>query len=76
MTVANLITDLQQSLSDLSSRLDALEGPLDIADKTLRIADRPVDVDPLAGWLGTAPWEPWPAEQAAERFAETLRRLT
>ncbi len=44
--------------------------------KTLRIADRPVDVDPLAGWLGTAPWEPWPAEQAAERFAETLRRLT
>jgi uncharacterized protein len=44
--------------------------------RTLGILERPVDTDPLAAWFGTAPWEPWSAEDAAERFLRTLRRLT
>ncbi len=39
MTVANLIAELNRTLSELTERLNALEGPLDIADKRLRIAD-------------------------------------
>lgn len=43
--------------------------------RTLGIAERPVDVDPLAAWFATTPWEPWNAEAAAERFLRVLRRL-
>ena len=43
--------------------------------KTLHIIDRPVDTDPLATWLAVEPWEPWPADQAAEAFLRMLRRL-
>jgi len=43
--------------------------------KTLRIVDRPIDTDPLATWLSVQPWEPWPADQAAEAFLRMLRRL-
>lgn len=44
--------------------------------RTLGIVERPVDVDLLAAWFGTPPWEPWNAEDAAERFLRVLRRLT
>ena len=40
--------------------------------KTLHIIDRPVDADPLNTG---APWEPWPAAQAAEAFLRMLARL-
>jgi uncharacterized protein len=43
--------------------------------RVLRIAERPVDVDPLAGWFGTPPWQPWDATVAAERFLHVLRTL-
>jgi uncharacterized protein len=43
--------------------------------KTLRIIDRPVDTDPLEQWLSVTPWEPWPADQAADSFLRMLRRL-
>lgn len=43
--------------------------------KTLHIVDRPVDVDPLAGWLDVPPWEPWPADRAAEVFLRILQRM-
>jgi uncharacterized protein len=41
----------------------------------LRIAEPPVTTDPLAGWFGTPPWEPWDAVQAAERFLRVLQSL-
>jgi len=44
--------------------------------KTLHITDRPVDTDPLAAWLAVRPWEPWPADKAAEAFQRMLVRLT
>jgi len=43
---------------------------------TLRIVEAVLDADPLAGWFGTPPWEPWPPEQAAERFLTTLGRVS
>lgn len=44
--------------------------------RTLGILDRPVDGDPLAARFGTTPWEPWNAEDAAERFLHVLKRLS
>jgi uncharacterized protein len=44
--------------------------------RTLGIIERPVDVDLLAAWFGTAPWEPWSAEEAAEHFLQVLQHLT
>jgi len=44
--------------------------------RTLGIVERPVDVDLLAARFGTTPWEPWNADDAAERFLRVLRRLT
>jgi hypothetical protein len=41
----------------------------------LEIAVEPLDCDPLAPLEGFAPWEPWPATFAAERFLETLQSL-
>ena len=35
----------------------------------------PLDEDPLKVLAGMAPWEPWPAHLAAERFVEKLRDL-
>ncbi len=43
---------------------------------TLRIVEPPEEIDPLAGWFAVPPWEPWPAEAAAQRFLATLERLT
>lgn len=43
---------------------------------TLRITEAVLDTDPLAVWFGTMPWEPWSAEQAAERFLAALRRVS
>ena len=43
---------------------------------TLGIVEAAIDTDPLAAWFATPPWEPWPAEQAAERFLATLGRLS
>jgi hypothetical protein len=43
--------------------------------RTLGILERPVETDPLAAWFGTTPWEPWSAEDAAERYLRTLRRF-
>ena len=43
--------------------------------RTLGILERPVDTDPLGAWFGTPAWEPWGAEDAAERFLRALRRL-
>ena len=42
---------------------------------TLGIIERVLEADPLAAWFGGAPWEPWAAEDAAERFLAALRRL-
>jgi len=42
----------------------------------LRIGEKPVESDPLASWQGTKPWEPWSANEAAERFLRTLRILS
>jgi hypothetical protein len=44
--------------------------------QVLRIVERPVETDPLAGWFETAPWEPWDAEIAAERFLRVLLSLS
>lgn len=44
--------------------------------RTLGIAEPALDSDPLAGRFGTAAWEPWPAELAAERFLRALRTLS
>ena len=41
----------------------------------LEITIEPLDLDPLAPMPGFAPWEPWPAAFAAERFLENLRSL-
>jgi 5'-deoxynucleotidase YfbR-like HD superfamily hydrolase len=41
----------------------------------LEIATEPLDRDPLAPVRGFAPWEPWPATFAAERFFEALQVL-
>jgi uncharacterized protein len=43
--------------------------------RTLRIVVPPVAVDPLVGWFGGVPWEPWPPRLAAGRFLAELRRL-
>jgi 5'-deoxynucleotidase YfbR-like HD superfamily hydrolase len=43
---------------------------------TLGIRDRIVAGDPLAGWFGVAPWEPWPPDRTVERFLGVLRRLS
>jgi hypothetical protein len=42
----------------------------------LRITIEPVAEDPLTGTVGFAPWEPWPASYAAERFLDALLLLT
>ena len=42
----------------------------------LRITIEPVAEDPLADTVGFAPWEPWPASYAAERFLDALLLLT
>ena len=42
----------------------------------LRITIEPVAEDPLAGTVGFAAWEPWPASYAAERFLNALHHLT
>jgi hypothetical protein len=44
--------------------------------RALRIPETPAVTDPLAAWFGVAPWEPWPAAEAAERFLATLKRVT
>lgn len=41
----------------------------------LEIAVEALDRDPLAPVQSFAPWEPWPATFAAERFLETLESL-
>jgi 5'-deoxynucleotidase YfbR-like HD superfamily hydrolase len=33
-----------------------------------------LDTDPLAGLYGTAPWEPWPADLAAEIFLTAMHK--
>lgn len=43
--------------------------------RDLGITLKPLDEDPLNVPAGMAPWEPWPAHLAAERFEETLRDL-
>jgi 5'-deoxynucleotidase YfbR-like HD superfamily hydrolase len=43
--------------------------------RTLRIPELPEISDPLAQWFGTPPWEPWRADEAAERFLQALTRL-
>ncbi|MDR3537345.1 MAG: HD family hydrolase [Acetobacteraceae bacterium] len=43
--------------------------------KTLRIVEPLEDTDPLAAAWDVAPWEPWPADAAAARFLQVLRRL-
>jgi len=43
--------------------------------RDLGITLKPLDEDPLNVPAGMAPWEPWPAHLAAERFEETLRGL-
>lgn len=35
----------------------------------------PLDVDPLLKIYGGVPWEPWPADIAAARFLDELKRL-
>ena len=42
---------------------------------TLGIRDRIIAADPLAGWFGATPWEPWPADTAVARFLGVMRRL-
>jgi uncharacterized protein len=44
--------------------------------RTLGIKDPALAADPLAAGYGGAPWEPWPADAAAERFLAALRRLS
>jgi len=44
--------------------------------RVLRITERPLEIDPLAGWFGTPPWQPWDAALAAERFLHVLRTLS
>lgn len=45
------------------------------AVEVLGITAAVLDEDPLARRYGSAPWEPWPAPVAAERFHEELMRL-
>ena len=45
------------------------------ARRDLGITLKQLDEDPLNVPAGMAPWEPWPAHLAAERFEETLRGL-
>jgi 5'-deoxynucleotidase YfbR-like HD superfamily hydrolase len=42
----------------------------------LKIAIDPLAADPLAKSSGFAPWEPWPAGYAAERFLDALLLLS
>jgi len=42
---------------------------------TLGIRAPVLDADPLASLYGTPPWQPWPAELAAERFLAALDRV-
>jgi 5'-deoxynucleotidase YfbR-like HD superfamily hydrolase len=42
---------------------------------TLRIPEPPIDLDPLASAFAVPPWQPWPAEAAAERFLAALGRV-
>jgi 5'-deoxynucleotidase YfbR-like HD superfamily hydrolase len=42
----------------------------------LNIAIEPIATDPLLGAAGFAPWEPWPAGYAAERFLDALLLLS
>ena len=44
--------------------------------RILRIPENPAEADPLASWFNCMPWEPWPAEIAAERFLMMLSRLS
>jgi len=43
--------------------------------RTLKIRARVLEHDPLAGYFGCTPWEPWPPGLAAERFLAELERL-
>jgi 5'-deoxynucleotidase YfbR-like HD superfamily hydrolase len=42
----------------------------------LEIDTTPLEADPLFPMAAFRPWEPWPANYAADRFLETLRQLT
>ncbi len=43
---------------------------------TLRITEPPEETDPLAATWDARPWEPWPADAAASRFLQVLKRLS
>lgn len=49
-------------------------SPDEVAN-VLGIAATVIDVDPLVERYGGKPWEPWPNEVAASRFAHELHRL-
>lgn len=42
---------------------------------TLGIRSAVMELDPLSGEFGGAPWQPWPPDQAAARFLKALRHL-
>ncbi|MFD1626926.1 hypothetical protein [Azospirillum griseum] len=43
--------------------------------RTLKIPFKPRAVDPLVARYGCTAWEPWPPQQAAQRFLAELERL-
>lgn len=48
---------------------------LDEIREVLGIQEDPPAIDPLAARHGEAPWQPWPADVAAERFLHELAAL-
>jgi hypothetical protein len=63
-------------LAAASEALHAVGWSRDAIRNDLEITTEPLEDDPLFPTTGFAPWEPWPAPFAAERFLEALYLLT
>lgn len=63
-------------LAAASEALQCVGWSRDAIRQDLEITAAPLDHDPLFPMARFAPWEPWPAAYAAERFLEALSLLT
>lgn len=63
------------SVAAASEAVHCIGWPVHEVRAVLGIVHPVLDVDPLADAYGCRPWEPWPADVAAERFLGALESL-
>ena len=76
-------TSVEHAAHNLADRVAAATEAAHVVGRTadeirdvLQIDMAVLDTDPLARIYGTTPWEPWPADLAAEVFLTELRKLS